>query len=203
MYDFPLNHTTTLIRDGENRTFSHIQHVLQETNYFVNLRWPKKMPLQLSKYDPPNSAAITAHRYILKSVSNTSSLIFTAHFSPDSRVPSSPVKVQDKSARRWAEYWMDGGFVDLTASKNPNATELQRQIITSQYPVRVNSAAQGEPPQESGLMNNVWYGRSRLQTALAQLSLIIDRQVSHGDGHLVSRSMVNMGQAAILPSHLS
>jgi hypothetical protein len=49
--------------------------------------------------------------------------------------------------------------VDLTESTNPNATELQRRIVTSQYHVRVNSAANGESPQESGLMNNGWYGR--------------------------------------------
>ncbi|KAJ4398330.1 hypothetical protein N0V91_010306 [Didymella pomorum] len=170
VYDFPLDHTTTLIRDGKNRTSAHIQHVLQETSYFVNLRWPKKMPLQLSKYDPPNSAAIAAHLYTLSSVSNASSLVFTAHFSPDSRVPSSPAKIHDNSARGWAEYWMDGGFVDLTASKSPNATELQRRIIQSQYHVRVNSAAHGQPPQESGLMNNGWYGKFHMEMVIWHLA---------------------------------
>jgi hypothetical protein len=198
VYDFPSNHTTTLIEDGKNRTSAHIQHVLQETSYFVNLRWPKKTPLQLSRNELTNSTTITAHRYTLSSVSSTSYLAFTAHFSPDSRVPSFPARIQDKSARGWAGYWTDGGFVDLTASKNADATELQRRIIKSQYHVRVNSAANGQPPQESGLMNNGWYGMSRLQTALTRLLLIIYRQVSHGDGYLASRSLVNMGQAAIL-----
>lgn len=159
VYDFPLNHTTRLVGDGNDRTSAHIQHVLQETSYFVNLRWPKETPLRLSRNEPLNSTAITAHRYTLGSISNSSSLTFTAHFSPDSHTPSFPAKIQDKNTREWNSYWKEGGFVDLTASSNPNATELQRRIITSQYHVRVNSGGNGQPPQESGLMNNGWYGK--------------------------------------------
>lgn len=202
VYDFPSNHTTTLTKDSKDRTSAHIQHVLQETSYFVNLKWPERIPLQLSRNKLANSTTINAHRYTLTPVSNASSLVFTAHFSPDFRVPSSPASIQDRSLRGWAEYWSDGGFVDLTASTNPNATELQRRIIQSQYHVRVNSAANGQPPQESGLMNNGWYGMSRLQTDLARSSLIVDRQIPYGDGHLASCSMVNMGQATVLRSHL-
>lgn len=132
---------------------------MQELQYFVNLRWPKDTPLKLSRNEPLGSTAVTAHRHTLSSISNSSSVAFTAHFSPDQRTPSFPAKIQDKNVRAWNEYWKDGGFVDLTASTNPNATELQRRIITSQYHVRVNSAAKGQSPQESGLMNNGWYGR--------------------------------------------
>ena len=167
VYDFPLNHTTNLVGDGNDRTSAHIQHVLQETSYFVNFRWPKETPLRLSRNEPPNSTATTAHRYTLDSISNSSSLAFTAHFSSDSRVPAFPAKIHDKNTRGWNSYWKEGGFVDLTASSNPNATELQRRIIKSQYHVRVNSAGRGQPPQESGLMNNGWYGESRSQVCLA------------------------------------
>jgi hypothetical protein len=159
VYDFPLNHTTVLVADGSDRTSAHIHHALQETSYFVNLRWPKETPLKLSRDEPPNSAATTAHRYTLGLMGNSSSMAFTAHFSPDSHVPSFPAKIGDKNARAWNSYWKEGGFVDLTASSNPNATELQRRIIKSQYHVRVNSAGSGQPPQESGLMNNGWYGK--------------------------------------------
>jgi hypothetical protein len=158
VYDFPLNHTTTLFKNSMNRTFAHIQHVLQETSYFVNLRWPKKTPLKLIKNEPPNSAAITAHRYTLSPMTKSSSIAFTAHFSTEPRVPNFPARIHSKNSRAWEKYWKEGGFVDLTESSNPNATELQRRIITSQYHVRVNSAANEQTPQESGLMNNGWYG---------------------------------------------
>jgi hypothetical protein len=133
---------------------------MQELLYYVNLRWPKESPMRLSRDEPPNSTTITAHRYTLSPLSTRSSITFTAHFSPDKRVPRFPAKIQERNVRDWNAYWNEGGFVDLTSSSNPNATELQRRIINSQYHVRVNSAAKGQSPQESGLMNNGWYGRS-------------------------------------------
>jgi hypothetical protein len=132
---------------------------MQGTSYFANLRWPKEAPLKLTRNEPPNSTKIAAHRYTLESLSKTRSISFTAHFSPEQHVPNFPSKIQENNVKDWNEYWKEGGFIDLTSSTNPNATELQRRIIQSQYHVRVNSAAKGQSPQESGLMNNGWYGR--------------------------------------------
>jgi hypothetical protein len=134
-------------------------HRLQETSYFVNLRWPVQTVLQLTRTEPQGSNSTTAHRYVLKPSSRKSSSIsFTAHFSPDQRTPPLPSTIQKRNKLEWNSYWQEGGFVDFTASSNPNATELQRRVVTSQYHVRVNSAAQNQSPQESGLMNNGWYG---------------------------------------------
>jgi hypothetical protein len=161
-----------LVENGANRTSAHIQHVLQETSYFVNLRWPKKTPLHLMRNELPNSTAVTAHRYTLVPAVKSSSMAFTAHFSPHHHVPSFPAKIQGRNSRAWKSYWEQGGFIDLTKSSNPNATELQRRIILSQYHVRVNSAGNGQPPQESGLMNNGWYGGSLLRSTCCCAALI-------------------------------
>ena len=164
VYDFPLNHTTTIVSTRKGASTAHIYHELQETKYFVNLRWPCSSHLSLSRNEPQGSAAITAHRYTLspssRATTTSSTIVFTAHFSPDKRVPDLPASIQEQNKVDWNDYWSEGGFVDLTASTNPNATELQRRIILSQYHVRVNSAAKGQSPQESGLMNNGWYGES-------------------------------------------
>ena len=98
----------------------------------------------------------------------------------------------------WNHYWEEGGFIDLTKSSNPNATELQRRIILSQYHVRVNSAANGQPPQESGLMNNGWYGESLSRLDLFYMFLMRSRQVPHGDGHLASRTFLGLGTSKVL-----
>ncbi|KAH8680180.1 Six-hairpin glycosidase-like protein [Ilyonectria robusta] len=168
VYNFPTNHTTSIVRQlSEN--VAHIRHEMQETKYFVNLRWPKKSPLSLDRLEPANSDAITAHRYTLsQSVhgSKTTQLSFTAHFSPFKAVPDTPKAIMQKNRGDWNDYWKEGGFVDLTQSSNPNATELQRRIIQSQYHVRVNSAGTGQPPQESGLMNNGWYGKFHMEMVL-------------------------------------
>ena len=138
-----------------------IRHQLQETTYFANLRWPAQTNLSLARNGPEGSNSTSAHRYTLSLYSTSlkeSKISFTVHFSPEQRVPSLPSAIFKHNKLEWNKYWQAGGFVDFTASSNPNATELQRRIITSQYHVRVNSAAKGQSPQESGLMNNGWYG---------------------------------------------
>jgi hypothetical protein len=147
-----------VIHDGVNRTSGHIQHQMQELSYFMNVRWPKHAPLKIIRRQSLNSTEAIAHRYTLTSLSNERVVTFTAHFSPEQHVPSFPQKIQEKNSKDWSRYWEEGGFIDLTSSSNPNATELQRRIIQSQYHVRVNSAAKRQSPQESGLMNNGWYG---------------------------------------------
>ncbi|KAJ5949529.1 hypothetical protein N7454_001113 [Penicillium verhagenii] len=62
----------------------------------------------------------------------------------------------------WENYWMTGAFIDLSATENANATELQRRIILSQYLVAVNEASYN-PPQESGLVNNGCIDRATAQ----------------------------------------
>lgn len=162
VYNFPLNHTTRIVKSCGRPDLVHIYHELQETSYFVNLRWPLESPLELSRNEPEGSDKVTAHRYTLSSAhasnQSSSSVTFTAHFSPQRQEPRPPSEIQEKSLEEWHDYWNEGGFVDLTLSSNSNATELQRRIILSQYHVRVNSAASGQSPQESGLMNNGWYG---------------------------------------------
>lgn len=158
-YDFPLNHSTTLDQ-SEGPDTAHIYHEMQETSYFVNLRWSTDASLGLKRNEPQNSSAITAHRYTLSqtAASNTSSstILFTANFSPEKHIPDLPSEIQERNPSAWNDYWEEGGFIDLTGSTNPNATEIQRRIVLSQYHVRVNSAADGQSPQESGLMNNGW-----------------------------------------------
>jgi hypothetical protein len=155
VYDFPMNHTTKLSTSPKQDS-AHIYHDLG-TKYYVNLRWPVKDALALKRLEPQGSTKLTAHRYILSS-RHGKTISFVAHFSPDKRVPDLPSTIASRNRAGWQDYWSEGGFVDLTESTNPNATEIQRRIVTSQYHVRVNSAANGESPQESGLMNNGWYG---------------------------------------------
>ncbi|RXW12671.1 hypothetical protein EST38_g13182 [Candolleomyces aberdarensis] len=76
---------------------------------------------------------------------------------------SSPIQVFDSSKKGWEEYWTQSGFVDvLTGSTDPRAEELQRRIILSRYLMRVNEAGDS-PPQESGLVNNGWFGKFHME----------------------------------------
>ncbi|KAL4737129.1 Six-hairpin glycosidase-like protein [Aspergillus similis] len=160
VYDFPDNHTTSLLLSREKNT-AHIHHKLQETSYFVSLRWPNSSPLHL--FQPRNATGPAKHRYTLQPLSKTSTLSFSALFSPDRSSPALPSIIHRRNSLAWNNYWQTGGFVDLTSSAAAAANELQRRIILSQYHVRVNSAATAQSPQESGLMNNGWYGKFHME----------------------------------------
>ncbi|CAM1509008.1 Fc.00g027470.m01.CDS01 [Cosmosporella sp. VM-42] len=144
-YDFPMNHTTRAINDGKGSGVAHIYREMQDTR----------------------STKATRHQFnyapVSKQYSRASKISFTAHFSPQKSSPSLPLTMQKRNTKQWHNYWNEGRFDDLTASSNPEADELQRQIILSQYHIRVNSAATGQSLQESGLMNNAWYGKFHME----------------------------------------
>lgn len=172
-YKFPLNHTTSLVTEPDElrRGSAHICHEMQETTYYVNLRWPCGLPMSLKRIEAEGSVKETAHRYTLSAPEShhhgrQSRMSFTAHFSPDQEVPSLPSAIRERNSADWNQYWSEGGFIDLTESSNPNATELQRRIILTQYHMRVNSAATGQIPQESGLVYNGWWGKFHLEMVI-------------------------------------
>ncbi|KAL0933243.1 uncharacterized protein CTRU02_212206 [Colletotrichum truncatum] len=169
-YQFPQNHTTSIVQHPSPWIdTAHVHHEMQDTAYYLNLRWPQERPLSLRRNEPDGSNKTTAHRYTLSPVVSqqnqtcAGTLSFTAHYSPELTKPSLPSDIRRRNRIGWNEYWEEGGFVDLTESTNPNATELQRRIILSQYVMRINSAATGQPPQESGLVYNGWWGKFHLE----------------------------------------
>ena len=64
-----------------------------------------------------------------------------------------------------AELKETGAFVDLMGAGNATADEIQRRVILSQYLLAVNEAGHN-PPQESGLVNNGWYGKFHMEMYL-------------------------------------
>ncbi|KAK3946325.1 Six-hairpin glycosidase-like protein [Diplogelasinospora grovesii] len=162
------NHSTTLQQTSDNS--ATIQHTLDENSYFTNVAWEGKG----SNISGP---AKGTYRYLF--TSGTSRLQMTVSFSP-APAPASNCRSRSRSTTKntrsldtivaastewWRSYWCTGAFIDLSAVNSPNATELQRRIILSQYLLAVNSAS-SNPPQESGLVNNGWYGKFHLEMYL-------------------------------------
>lgn len=141
------NHSTSLQTSGNQLV---IQHTLDDNSYFLTAAWEG----QGQVVGPQDGT----HRYFF-TVPGSTMLRMTATFSSDDC--SSVVSLEDlvEEAESWWEaYWTLGAFIDLTSTTAANATELQRRIILSQYLLAVNSAS-SFPPQESGLVNNGWYGK--------------------------------------------
>jgi hypothetical protein len=79
--------------------------------------------------------------------------------------PSLPTvdAVRSASAAMWASYWGEGAFVDLASgTSDPDAFELERRVVLSQYLLRVHNAG-AEPPAETGLLCNSWSGKHHLE----------------------------------------
>ena len=78
---------------------------------------------------------------------------------PDTKDPDT---LTDACRRWWADFWEEGGMIDLTEATDPRAKELERRIVLSLYLLTVNSASH-MPPAETGLTCNSWYGKAHLE----------------------------------------
>ena len=146
----PELHTTTLTRPTPNS--AQFNRTLDSTHYFVRTSW-----------SPGASLAETApHQYLLSG--NTSRIELTANFSPTriAAEPDSEPAVESASRAHWQRYWMTGGVIDLSGNDDPRAAELERRIVLSQYLMAVHDSGPN-PPQETGLGVNSWYGKYHME----------------------------------------
>jgi hypothetical protein len=146
----PERHETRITHRGPERI--DFQRKLDADVYQVALAWETGVTLS----EPRPGAA---HHCEL-SGSGDRPLAFVAAFAPGplpEKLPSVEGVFQ-ASRRHWPEFWNSGGAIDLSASKDGRWRELERRIVLSQYLLAVNEAG-SLPPQESGLVNNGWFGR--------------------------------------------
>ena len=104
------------------------------------------------------------HRYFFSADVNTEKMDLAVTFGENeipAKLPSFK-KTLSTTTSYWENYWTEGGFVDLSESKDLRWKELERRIILSQYVTAVNSIGP-LPPQETGLVQNSWYGKFHLE----------------------------------------
>ena len=149
-WDRPELHRTTMTRRGRS---ARITHTMDDTEYEVGLDLPGGA--EVTRLDPDR------HRYQI--VGRGNHLHLTALFAPEvtSAVPSAR-DVVAASEEWWPRFWRTGGAVDLSQSADPRWRELERRIVLSQYHLAVNDAG-NDPAQESGLVNNGWYGKFHME----------------------------------------
>lgn len=140
-------HSTSL--EASDGQFS-IHHALDNNSYYLTAVWEGQGQVSGPKTN--------THRYDLK-VSGENTLNLTATFSQGKMHDIVPLEdLEELTTLWWEDYWTSGAFIDLTSVNSTDATELQRRIILSQYLTAVNLAS-SISPQESGLVNNGWYGK--------------------------------------------
>lgn len=142
-------HTSTFEKLAPNSV--RITRTMDDTHYYATLDWTG--PATFSRESEK------AHTFLLQP-RHTSTFSFTCCFSPEpvADVTEPVASIERKSAASWEKYWRSGAAVDLSGSKDPRWLELERRIVLSQYLMRANESGLF-PPQESGLVNNGWFGR--------------------------------------------
>ena len=148
-YDTISGHTSTFEKLAPNSV--RIARTMDDTHYYATLDWTG--PATFSRESEK------AHTFLLQP-RHTSTFSFTCCFSPEpvADVTEPVASIERKSAASWETYWRSGAAVDLSGSKDPRWLELERRIVLSQYLMRANESGLF-PPQESGLVNNGWFGR--------------------------------------------
>jgi hypothetical protein len=156
-YSLPDKHVTRIY--DQTATRAHLDRNLDGTNYFTTLHWSDGGNFALSTTSP--------HRFLLRSPGHQQ-LSLVCGFSQSflDMGPNTVSRPQDTlnweslpdaapvlaaSSAHWENFWMTGGAIDLSGSKDPRWFELERRIVLSQYLTAVNSAG-SYPPAESGLM---------------------------------------------------
>lgn len=148
----PNQHTTREIDASPKSVTWH--RLLDENDYFVELSWNTAGQV----------SPLEKHTYLL-SFSNTAELLsFSVTFSKDRFSDDIPElnAAEETAAQYWADFWENGGAIDLSESTDPRAHELERRIVLSQYLMAIQSAG-SLPPQETGLTYNSWFGKFHLE----------------------------------------
>ena len=146
-WDSPGRHLTEL-SPGTHMASFHRQ--LDDTNYDVHVQWDAGAVLRRTQ----------EHCYELIPATDAREISFVVCFDKivgNAAVPTF-AQTRSASARHWREFWEGGGAIDLSGSSDPRWRELERRVVLSQYVMAVNEAG-SLPPQESGLVNNGWYGK--------------------------------------------
>lgn len=141
----------TRITPSKNSTL--FECVLNNTRYWVHTVWLGKASWK--KVRPHHFQFFAPHQ-------NELDLIFSFTPQPPASGISGFQQVRTAAEQFWQEFWHSGGAIDLSASTDSRADELERRIVLSQYLTAVNCSG-SLPPQETGLVTDSWYGKFHLE----------------------------------------
>ncbi len=148
----PDRHQTKVLK--QEGPLLDLERQLDEDHYYVRLVGSTGATIQ----------AIDQHSFTMVPGPGQESLDVVLAFSPTPFTEDLPTveQTQTASSQHWQQFWSTGGAIDLSASKDPRADELERRIVLSQYLTAIQCAG-SMPPQETGLTCNSWYGKSHLE----------------------------------------
>ena len=151
----PERHTSRIVSSNDHSAL--IEHRLDSTTYYLQLRWQANATL----------TEVASHHFCLTTTDPV--LAFEAEYIAQPQASSEAEEetlVFDQQLRSvirsWNRWWQEGAIVDFSRCTDPRAKELERRVVLSQYLTQVN-CANNMPPQETGLTYNSWFGRPHLE----------------------------------------
>jgi hypothetical protein len=148
----PDAHETTL--GQATASSAQFARILDRDAYSVSAKWtPGGILVEAAK-----------HRFILTPSKESDALEFVCAFAPETVREELPTFEETKTAAQshWRRFWVTGGAIDLSLSKDPRWHELERRIVLSQYLTSIQCSG-SYPPQETGLTCNSWEGKFHLE----------------------------------------
>ncbi len=125
------------------------QHQIDSLQYPVTLK--SNQLIQAEK--------ITSHAYEIRG-SNLTQIELAIGFGKSKMGDFRSARLRGRD--EWRYYWHRGGMIDFGQVKDQRAKELERRMVLSMYLAKVQSSSD-EPPQETGLVYNSWFGRPHLE----------------------------------------
>lgn len=139
--------TSVIVSEASNAV---IAHKLSGTNYFTGLQFSNGKLTESDK-----------HYFVYTPDASLETFDFSFAFNQENNFDLAS-KDYDTSAEQstvaWEKFWRSGAAVDFEGSTDPRADELERRIVLSQYLTKVQCGG-SNPPQETGLTFNSWYGK--------------------------------------------
>jgi len=144
----PRQSTYSVIPNGVD-----IRHQLDTNFYVIQLRWKGKGSFSEKSPD-----------YFVFQPESARDFECSIRFVPAIENPDLPSFSQTllASKKHWKSFWLSGEAIDFAGSQDPRAFELERRAILSQYLTRIQCGSD-QPPQETGLTYNSWFGRPHLE----------------------------------------
>ncbi|KAL1511560.1 hypothetical protein AB1Y20_006354 [Prymnesium parvum] len=158
VWSLPRRHRSTLLTPAD-RCSPVIEHRLDGTAYFVRaaLAQPDGGCATLGAAGAPHDWAVHAPRGAA-----CVELSLEFYRTPPPSPSPSAAEAFGACAEWWPAAWREGAAVDFEGSEAAGAAELERRVVLSQY-IMMTQEAGSNPPQETGLVVNSWYGKFHLE----------------------------------------
>lgn len=143
-------HSTVIVSQDTHSAL--LKRTIDQTVYYVKIQWDGNARFSMIK----------KNHFILTPLTDDYS--FSCEFLQEKSNETLPgfLETEADALASWQRYWNEGAAVDFSKCKDPRAKELERRVVLSQYLLAIQCAGTN-PPQETGLTYNSWFGRPHLE----------------------------------------